>query len=388
MDPVAIVDPVHICTVDDVQLVRLVREIATKEVRPHAARWETEHRFPREAFEALGAAGLLGLPYPEALGGGGLSTPLYLLAIEELAAAMLAVGLGVSVQVLTMFATVRFGTPDQQRAWLPRALTGEWIGSYCLSEPGSGSDAAAMITRAIRHDAGYTLSGTKAWVTHGSVAAYALVFCRTGEGSRGVTCFFVPTDLAGVSCTKVEHKMGMNASPTAQLVFDDVQLPGEHRIGDEGQGFPIAMAALDGGRLGIASCAVGLAREAVSVAVRYAKDRRQFGKPIIEQQGLGFLLADMATSVTSSRALIADAARQRDAGAPIAPASAAMAKLHATDAAMRVTTDAVQVLGGYGYVEEFPVERFMREAKVLQIVEGTNQIQRVVIARALARDAT
>jgi alkylation response protein AidB-like acyl-CoA dehydrogenase len=388
MDPVAIVDPVHGMDPDDVTLVRLVREVAAKEVRPSAAVWEREHRFPREAFGALGRAGLLGLPYPEALGGGGLPTPLYLLAIEELAAAMLAVGLGVSVQVLTMFPTVRFGTPAQQRDWLPPALSGEWIGSYCLSEPGSGSDAAAMRTRAERRDGGYVLSGTKAWVTHGSEAAYAIVFCRTDEGSRGVSCLFVPLDTAGVACAKVEDKMGMNASPTAQLIFDDVSVPEGQLLGAEGDGFPIAMAALDGGRLGIGSCAVGLAREALSVAVRYAKERRQFGKPIIEQQGLAFLLADMATGVATSRALIGDAARHRDAGSTTAPAQAAMAKLHATDTAMRVTTDAVQVLGGYGYVEEFPVERFMREAKVLQIVEGTNQIQRVVISRALARDAT
>lgn len=385
MESAGILDPIHGYPPTDAEIAELAREVADRAIRPHAAGWEREACFPREAFEALGAAGLLALPYPERWGGGDVSQTAYLAAIEEMAAAMLAVGLGVSVQVLTMFPAMAFGTDEQRDRWVPPAASGTWIGSYCLSEPGSGSDAAAMRTTARRDGEGWVLDGTKAWVTHGGQSAYVVVFCRTGEGgARGISCLFVPSDSPGVSCTKVEHKMGMNASPTAQLVFDEVRVPADHLLGAEGEGFRIAMAALDGGRLGIASGAVGLAREATATAMRYARDRVQFGRPIIEQQGVSFMLADMATAVESARALVRSAAARRDAGQPYSP-QAAMAKLHATDMGMRVTTDAVQVLGGYGYVEEFPVERYMREAKVLQIVEGTNQIQRVVIGRALGK---
>lgn len=386
MHPHPILDPLLALDGDVADMVRLVREVADKAVRPVASESEANSRFPREAFEAIGQAGLLGLPYPLELGGAGQSTSAYLLAIEELAAACMSVGLGTSVQVLTMFPTVRFGTPEQQAAWLPKAMEGEWIGSYCLSEPGSGSDAAAMTTRARRSSDGFTLNGTKAWVTHGGESAYYVVFCRTGgEGARGISCIFVPADTPGVATAKVESKMGLRASPTAQINFDEVTVGEGNLIGEEGEGFRIAMAALDGGRLGIASCGVGLAREACSFAVSYAKEREQFGKPIIQNQGLSFMLADMATSIESARSLVQEAARRRDAGIERSAVHAAMAKLAATDMAMKVATDAVQVLGGYGYVEEFPVERLMREAKVLQIVEGTNQIQRVVIGRALQK---
>jgi alkylation response protein AidB-like acyl-CoA dehydrogenase len=358
MEAAGILDPIVGYPAEDAEVARLAREVADRVIRPEADAWERNAVFPREAFRALG---------------------------EELAAAMLAVGLGVSVQVLTMFPTIAFGDDDQRDAWVPKAASGEWVGSYCLSEPGSGSDAAAMTTRAKRDGDSWVLDGTKAWVTHGGESAYAVVFCRTGEdGARGISCLFVPTDTPGVERAKLEHKMGMNASPTAQMNFDGVRVAADHLIGQEGEGFRIAMAALDGGRLGIASGAVGLAREATSTAVAYARDRVQFGRPIIEQQGLAFMLADMATAVEGARSLMRAAAARRDAGQPYSP-QAAMAKLNATDVCMRVTTDAVQVLGGYGYVEEFPVERYMREAKVLQIVEGTNQIQRVVIGRALSK---
>lgn len=371
----------------DAEVATLAREVVDRVIRPDAATWEREARFPREAFRALGEAGLLGLPYPARLGGAEVTQTAYLGAIEELAAGMLAVGLGVSVQVLTMFPTIAFGDDAQQAAWVPKAIDGTWLGSYCLSEAGSGSDAAAMVTRASRDGDSWVLEGTKAWVTHGGESDYAVVFCRTGgPGAAGISCLFVPTSTEGVSRAKLEQKMGMNASPTAQMRFDGVRLPADHLIGEEGGGFRIAMAALDGGRLGIAAGAVGLAREATATAVAYARDRIQFGRPIIEQQGLSFMLADMATGLEAARALVRAAAGRRDAGQPYAT-QAAMAKLTATDMCMRATTDAVQVLGGYGYVEEFPVERYMREAKVLQIVEGTNQIQRVVIGRALAKES-
>ncbi|HEX9695994.1 MAG TPA: acyl-CoA dehydrogenase family protein [Actinomycetota bacterium] len=366
-------------------LLGLVREVAAREIAPHASAWERDGIFPREAFSALGRAGLLGLPYPEEFGGGAQPNWVYLLCLEELAAALLSVGLGTSVQVLTMFPAAQFGTDEQRKAWLPPACAGEWIGSYCLSESESGSDASALTTKATRDGDSYVIDGRKAWVTHGGESDYYMVMARTGEaGAKGISTIFVPASTPGVARAKTENKMGMKSSPTAQITFDQVRVPVENRIGEEGEGFRIAMAALDGGRLGIAACSVGLARAAFEAAVTFAKDRKQFGRPVIENQGLSWMLADMLTGIEAARTLTLDAARRRDAGAPFST-HAAMAKLFASDTAMRVTTDAVQIHGGYGYVDEFPVERYMREAKVLQIVEGTNQIQRVVIARAITR---
>lgn len=366
-------------------IVGLIGEIADREVAPFAADHERAATFPRTAFASLGKAGVLALPYPEEHGGAGQPTWVYLLGLEILARAHLAVGLGVSVQNLTMFPAAFYGTDEQRAAWLPPAASGDAIGSYCLSEPGSGSDAASLTTRARREGDGWVLSGTKAWVTHGGVSDTYLVFARTGsDGASGISAFFVPATTPGVSTAKTEYKMGMSASPTAQVVFDDVHVPLGNLIGEEGQGFRIAMGALDAGRLGIAACSVGLAQAALDAAVTFARDREQFGKPIAQFQGIAFMLADMATQIEAARSLVLDAARRRDAGAPFST-QAAMAKLFASDTAMRVTTDAVQVHGGYGYVDEFPVERYMREAKVLQIVEGTNQVQRVVIGRALTR---
>ena len=366
-------------------LLDLVREVAAREIAPNAASWEHDGVFPREAFTALGKAGLLGLPYPEKYGGGEQPYWVYLLALEELARALLSVGLGASVQTLTIFVTHAFGTEEQRARWMPPALAGEWVGSYCLSEPGSGSDAAALVTRAVRDGDSYVLNGTKAWVTHGGASDYYIVFARTGEpGAKGISAFFVPATTQGVARAKLEDKMGMKSSPTAQITFDDVRVPADHLIGEEGSGFRIAMEALDGGRLGIAACSVGLASAALDAALLFARDRKQFGTPVAQFEGISFMLADMATQIEAARALTMDAAKRRDAGAPFGT-QAAMAKLFASDTAMRVTTDAVQIHGGYGYVDEFPVERYMREAKVLQIVEGTNQIQRLVIGRALTK---
>lgn len=366
-------------------IVDLIGEIADREIAPFAAEHEHSGTFPRGAFASLGRAGVLALTYPEELGGAGQPTWVYLLGLEILSRAHMAVGLGVSVQNLTMFPAAFYGTGEQRAAWMPPAASGAAIGSYCLSEPGSGSDAASLTTKARREGAGWIINGTKAWVTHGGVSDTYLVFARTGgDGASGISAFFVPATTPGVSTAKTERKMGMNASPTAQVQFDDVEIPAGHLIGEEGQGFRIAMGALDAGRLGIAACSVGLAQAAVDAAIAFAKDREQFGKPIAQFQGISFMLADMATQTEAARALVLDAARRRDAGAPFST-HAAMGKLFASDTAMRVTTDAVQVHGGYGYVDEFPVERYMREAKVLQIVEGTNQVQRLVIGRALTR---
>jgi alkylation response protein AidB-like acyl-CoA dehydrogenase len=366
-------------------LLELVRDIARREVAPFAAERERAGEFPRPAFDALGKAGLLGLPYPEEYGGGAQPAWVYLLMLEELAAAHLAVGLGVSVQTLTMFPTFAYGTEEQKAEWLPPGCSGEWIGAYCLSEPAGGSDAAALTTKADADGDSLVINGRKAFVTHGGEADYYLVFARTGgETSSGISCIFVPASTAGVVREKVEHKMGIRSSPTAAMVFEDVRVPATNVLGAPGEGFRIAMQALDGGRLGIAACSVGLSRAALDAAVVFARERKQFGKSLLEFQGLSFMLADMATQIEAARTLTLDAARRRDAGVPFST-HAAMAKLFASDTAMRVTTDAVQVHGGYGYVDEFPVERYMREAKALQIVEGTNQIQRLVIGRALGR---
>ncbi|KAF4410871.1 MULTISPECIES: acyl-CoA dehydrogenase family protein [Streptomyces] len=365
-------------------LLAMVRELTRREIAPRAAEEEAAGVFPRDVFRLLSASGLLGLPYDEEFGGGGQPYEIYLQVLEELAAARLTVGLGVSVHTLACHALASFGSKEQCADHLPDMLGGGLLGSYCLSEPSSGSDAANLRTRAVRDGDGWSLTGTKAWITHGGVADFCTVLARTGgEGPRGITAFLVPADAPGVSAAVPERKMGMNGSPTAQLHFDGVRVPDSRRIGEEGQGFSIALAALDSGRLGIAACAVGLAQAALDEAVGYAREREQFGRPIADFQGLRFLLADMATRVEAGRALYLEAARRRDAGRPFSR-QAAMAKLFCTDAAMAVTTDAVQVLGGYGYTADFPVERYMREAKVLQIVEGTNQIQRMVIARHLA----
>ncbi|GAA1274828.1 acyl-CoA dehydrogenase [Sphaerisporangium rubeum] len=369
-------------------LIDLVRDLIAKEVAPRAAADEAEGRFPREVFTTLGRSGLLGLPYPEEHGGAAQPYEVYLQVVEELAGAFLAVGLGLSVHTLSCFPIAAYASEERRAEVLPALLGGDTLGAYCLSEPQSGSDAAALTTRAVPSpEGGYVVDGVKAWTTHGGVADFYTLMARTsGDGARGISCFHVPAGTPGLSFGRPERKMGMRSSPTAQVLLDGVRLPPEALTGAEGEGFRIAMAALDGGRLGIAACAVGVAQAALDLAVSYAGERRQFGSRIADFQGLGFMLADMATQTAAARALYLEAARLRDAGRPYGT-QAAMAKLFASDTAMRVTTDTVQILGGYGYVEDFPAERLMREAKVLQIVEGTNQIQRLVISRTLTRPA-
>ncbi|MEE4542838.1 acyl-CoA dehydrogenase family protein [Streptomyces sp. V4-01] len=365
-------------------LLALTRDIAQRAIAPTASEQEDAGRFPREIFTLIGEAGLLGLPYAEEYGGGGQPYEVYLQVLEELAAARLTVGLGVSVHTLSCHALAAFGTKQQRADHLPGMLGGAMLGAYCLSEPTSGSDAASLRTRAVRDGDTWTIDGTKAWITHGGVADFYTVLARSGgEGARGISAYLVPGDAPGLSAAAPERKMGMKGSPTSQVNFDGVAVPDARRVGDEGHGFAIALAALDSGRLGIAACAVGVAQAALEASVGYMRERRQFNRPIADFQGLRFMLADMATGIEAGRSLYLTAARLRDAGEPFS-AQAAMAKLFCTDMAMRVTTDAVQLLGGYGYTADFPVERYMREAKVLQIVEGTNQIQRMVVARHLA----
>lgn len=367
-------------------LLALTRDLAARELVPRAAEYERESRFPREVFRTLGAAGLLGLPYAEELGGADQPYEVYLQVVEELSAAWLTVGLGLSVHTMACYPLAAFGTDEQRQRWLPEMVGGDQLGAYCLSEPQSGSDAAALSTRAISDGTHYLVNGTKAWVTHGGQADFYNVMVRTSDnGPHGISCLLAPHDTHGLAAARPEHKMGLTGSTTAQMILTDAQIPLDRRIGAEGEGFTIALSALDSGRLGLAACSVGLAQAALDAAVTYAKERRQFGSPLIDFEGLAFMLADMATAVEAGRSLYLAAARRRDAGLPFAR-QAAMAKLFCSDAAMKVTTDAVQVFGGYGYVEDFPVERYLREAKMLQIVEGTNQVQRLVISRHLARD--
>jgi len=364
------------------ELLDLTRDLAARELAGRADAFEARGEFPREILRTLGRSGLLGLPYPEADGGAGQPYEVYLQVLETLAGSWLAVAEAVSVHTLACYPVFAHGT-ERQRKMLPDLLGGELLGAYCLSEPQGGSDAAALTTRATRDATGWVVNGVKAWITHAGHADFYNIFARTGpDGARGISCLFAEAGTPGLHPQKPERTMGLRSSAPAQVVLEDLHLDADHLVGDENGGFRIAMEALDAGRLGIAACAVGLAQAAVDHAAAYAKERTQFGRPIAAFQGLGFMLADMSTQVSAARALMLSAARLKDAGRPYS-IEAAKAKLFATDAAMRVTTDAVQVLGGYGYVSDHPVERWFREAKVLQIVEGTNQIQRVVISRSL-----
>ncbi|HEY2715667.1 MAG TPA: acyl-CoA dehydrogenase family protein [Solirubrobacterales bacterium] len=369
------------------EILATARRIAAEELAPSAASAEEDARFPRDAFALLGELGFLGMPYPEELGGAGQPYELYLQVLEELAAAWATVGVGVSVHVMSCFPLASRGSEEQQRRFLPEMLSGSMLGAYCLSEAEAGSDPAAMRATARREGSGYRLEGSKAWTTHGGEADFYTVFARTSDDRRrGISCFLVSAESDGISAHKPERKMGLTGSTTATVELDGVAVEAERLIGEEGDGLAIALQALDSGRLGIAAVATGLAQAALDHAVAYAKERETFGAPIIEHQGLGFLLAEMAASVAAARAVTLEAARRRDRRLPFSR-EASIAKLLATDGAMRVSTDAVQVLGGYGYTKDFPVERLMREAKVMQIFEGTNQIQRLVIARDLAKSA-
>ena len=369
------------------ELLQLVRDIATKELLPRAAEAEAAEAFPRDMFRMLGETGILGLPYSEEYGGGGQPYEVYLQVLEELASAWASVAVGVSVHALSSFGLYTRGTEEQKQKWLPDMLGGDLLGAYCLSEAHAGSDPAAMRTSARLDGDEYVINGAKAWTTHGGQADFYKVMARTGEGSKGISCFLVPADTPGLVADPPERKMGLTGSTTTTMRFDGVRVPVERRLGDEGDGLKIALAGLDSGRLGIAACAIGLAQAALDNAVAYAKERETFGTPIINHQGLAFILADMEAGTQAARAVTLHAARLRDLGKPFSR-EASIAKMIATDNAMKVTTDAVQVFGGYGYTRDFPVERFMREAKVMQIFEGTNQIQRMVIARHLDKGGT
>jgi alkylation response protein AidB-like acyl-CoA dehydrogenase len=365
-------------------LIALTRELAAKELQPRAGQAEADEVFPRDVFLILGRAGLLGLPYAEEYGGGGQPYEVYLQALEEIGYAWSSIGVGTSVHALSCFGLATAGTPEQRERWLPDMLGGELLGAYCLSEAHAGSDPAAMETKAFRDGDDYVITGAKAWTTHGGHADFYKVMARTSEDRNGISCFLVPADADGLVADPPERKMGLTGSATATMRLEGVRIPVERRLGAEGDGLKIALAGLEAGRLGIAAVATGLAQAALDTAVAYAKERESFGRAIIDHQGLAFVLADMAAAIDSARAAYLHAARRKDAGLAFSR-EASVAKLVATDNAMRATTDAVQVLGGYGYTRDFPVERYMREAKVMQIFEGTNQIQRLVISRALGK---
>jgi alkylation response protein AidB-like acyl-CoA dehydrogenase len=369
---------------DQREIVGAVRSFVAERVAPAIAGYEERKEFPRALFRALGVMGLAGIPYDERYGGGGQPYLTYLSVLEEVATGSLSLAVGLSVHHLAAFGIHEFGSDGLKESYLPRLFSGEWVGAYALSEASSGSDAASLRTRAARHDGAWRLTGSKRFISHGGEAELYLVMARTGgEGPDGISAFAVEKGLPGFDFGKLEEKMGWNASPMRELLFDRCDVPSENLVGEEGHGFRIALAALDAGRLGIAASSVGLSQAALDAAVAFTRERQQFGRPVIEFQGLQFLLADMATRTEAARRLYREAARARDEGRGT-PVACSMAKLFASDVAMAVTTDAVQAHGGYGYMAEYPVERYMREAKALQIVEGTNQVQRMIIGRDLA----
>lgn len=366
---------------------KMVRDFATKEVEPTAAERDEEERFDREIFDKMAELGLTGIPWPEEYGGIGADFVSYCIAVEELSRVCGSTGVTLSAHLsLASWPIYTYGNEEQKQNFLKRLATGEALGAYALSEPGSGSDAAAMKTVAKKDGDDYILNGNKVWITNGGVADIYLVFAITDSEAKhkGISAFIVEKGTEGFTFGKKEKKLGIRSSPTTELIFENCRVPKENLLGEEGEGFKIAMTTLDGGRNGIAAQALGIAQGALDAAVDYAKEREQFGKPIAHNQGISFKLADMATDVEASRLLTYQAAWLESEGLPYGKQSA-MSKLFAGDAAMRITTEAVQVFGGYGYTKDYPVERYMRDAKITQIYEGTNEIQRLVIGRMLTK---
>jgi alkylation response protein AidB-like acyl-CoA dehydrogenase len=372
---------------DEQRLLRdAVRVLADERVAPRAAEIDRTGEFPEDMRQLLAAQDILALPFPMEHGGLGGELLSICLAVEQLSRACATTGLILAAHELGAMPLLLAGTPEQQARWLPALASGEQLICFALTEAEAGSDAAATRTRAVRDGDSYLVSGSKRFITHGSVADLVTVFAVTDPGAprhRRLSCFVMEVPAPGFSVARLEHKMGIRGSPTAELAFDNVRVPSENRIGEEGEGFAIAMRTFDRSRPGVAAQAVGIAQGALEVATAYAGERRQFGERIGDLQMVGAMLADMDAATEGARQLLYKACVEIDAGAPDAARWSAMCKLVAGDAAMRVTTDAVQVLGGYGYIDEFPVERMMRDAKITQIYEGTQQIQRLVIARAL-----
>lgn len=367
---------------------KMVRDFAKNEVEPTAAERDEEERFDRAIFDQMGELGLCGIPWPEEYGGIGGDYLGYVIAVEELSRVCASVGVTLSAHTsLAGWPIFKFGNEEQKQKFLRPMAEGKKIGAYGLTEPGSGSDAGNMKTTAKKDGDDYIINGSKIFITNAGDAEIYVVFARTDieAGSRGVSAFIVEKGTPGFSFGKKEKKLGIRSSPTLEIIFEDCRVPAENLLGKEGEGFKIAMMTLDGGRNGIAAQAVGIAQGALDASVNYAKDRKQFGKPIGVNQGIGFKLADMATKVEAARLLTYQAAWRESEGLPYGKESA-MSKLFSGDIAMEVTTDAVQVFGGYGYTKEYPVERYMRDAKITQIYEGTQEIQRLVISKMLLKD--
>ncbi|WP_028784138.1 acyl-CoA dehydrogenase [Thalassobacillus devorans] len=375
-------------TEEQEMLRKMVRDFAKNEVEPTAAERDEEERFDREIFDKMAELGLTGIPWPEEYNGIGSDFVSYVIAVEELSRVCASTGVTLSAHIsLASWPIYKFGNEEQKKTFLAQLASGEKLGAYALSEPGAGSDVASMRTQAKLDGDHYVLNGSKVWITNGGVADIYIVFAKTDPdaGSRGISAFIVEKGTPGFTFGKKEKKLGIRSSPTTELIFEDCKVPKENLLGEEGKGFKIAMMTLDGGRNGIAAQAVGIAQGALDASVAYAKEREQFGKPIAQNQGVSFKLADMATDVEAARLLTYQAAYLESEGKPYAKASA-MAKLYAGDAAMRHTVEAVQVYGGYGYTKDYPVERYMRDAKITQIYEGTNEIQRLVIGRMLTKE--
>ncbi|MCL6610041.1 MAG: acyl-CoA dehydrogenase [Peptococcaceae bacterium] len=380
--------PLHL-TEEQKMMRETVRKLAQNEIAPRAAYYDRTHEYPWENIKKMSELGLMGVPIPEEWGGAGCDFLSYIITIEEISRACASTGviLAVHTSVGTM-PILLFGTDEQKKKYIPRLASGEIIGAFALTEPGAGSDAASLSTSARLEGDHYIVNGNKIFISNGGAAGVYITFVRTEPGSsgyRGITCLIVEKDTPGFHIGKREEKMGLHGDHTTELIFDNARVPRENLLGVEGDGFRVAMALLDGGRIGIGAQGLGIAQGAFDVALEYARQRNQFGKPIIDHQAVGFMLADMATRIDAARALVYRAARLKDMGLPHSK-EASMAKMYATDTAMEVTTNAVQILGGYGYCKEYQVERMMRDAKVTQIYEGTNQIQRLVIAKSLMRE--
>jgi alkylation response protein AidB-like acyl-CoA dehydrogenase len=371
---------------EEKMLIDMVRDLAREKVAPRAAEIDAKGEFPWDMKELLAQQDIFAMPFPEEYGGLGSSELSILMVIEELAKACATTSLLLCVQQLGSLPILLAGTDEQKKRFIPQLASGEWLASYALTEPGSGSDAGAMRTRAEKRGDTYVLNGLKHFITNAGVAHINTVFAVTGDqGTRSISAFVVEDDRPGFHMGKIEHKMGIRGSQTGELVFEDCEIPADNLLGKEGEGFKIALATLDRTRPGIAAQALGIAQGALDFAVEYSKQRVQFGKPIWDNQAIQFMLADMDIQVEAARQLIYHVGQLMDAGVPRFSRESAIAKTFASDTAISVTNDAIQVLGGYGYMKEFPVERMMRDAKITQIYEGTNQIQRMVIARALAQ---
>ncbi|MDQ0352610.1 acyl-CoA dehydrogenase [Alkalibacillus filiformis] len=374
-------------TEEQQMLRKMVRDFAVNEVEPTAAERDEEERFDREIFDKMAELGLTGIPWPEEYGGIGSDFVSYVIAVEELSRVCASTGVTLSAHIsLASWPIYMYGNEEQKQNFLQRLATGEALGAYALSEPGAGSDVSSMKTTAKLDGDEYVLNGSKVWITNGGVGDIYVVFAKTDMDAKhkGISAFIVEKGTEGFTFGKKEEKLGIRSSPTTELIFENCRIPKENMLGEEGEGFKIAMTTLDGGRNGIAAQAVGIAQGALDKSTEYAKEREQFGKPIAKNQGISFKLADMATEIEASRLLTYQAAYNESEGIPYQKESA-MAKLFAGDTAMKVTVEAVQVYGGYGYTKDYPVERYMRDAKITQIYEGTQEIQRLVVGRMVTK---